>query len=152
MKLAFSGLAHYSDLDKGYELYIKRSRKDACLDLKAYKRAVKHYCKQLAEKLVEEGMVDLPCGLGTIAAAVLTRKPIYIKDKFIGYGKFDWNKKEYDGNLKTFGLVYLPRHRNNDSLRCFGFVANRRLFKTIKAKYTAEENSWIPIDFTDSMI
>ena len=152
MKLAFSGQAHYSDLSKGYDLYVKRSRKDEYFDRETYNRVVRLYCRRLGERLGSDGIVDLPCDLGSLAAATITRKPQYRGDKFIGYGKMDWEKGHYDGQLKTFGIVYLPSRDRTQNLRCFGFVANRQLFKKVKGIYESDECGWRLLDFNDDMI
>lgn len=150
MKLALNGLAHYTDFRAGYELYKKRSRKNACVDYAAYKRAVREYCSILAERLVTDGMVDLPGEIGSIVAVEIVRRPQYRGKTFIGYGKKDWSTGHFDGTLKTFGLMYMPRHGKNNNLRCFGFVANRRLFKKVKEAY--EKGNWNLLEFNDEMI
>lgn len=152
MKLAFSGQGRYPDLTEGYALYRKRSRKENALDEKMYNAVVKRYCKRLAERLVEEGIVELPNGMGTIAAATLTRKPQYRNGKFIGYGKRDYASGNLDGTLKTFGMVFLPRHTKNQNLRCLGYVANRKLFQTMKERYMSGEADWLPMVFNEDMI
>lgn len=150
MKLAFSGQGHYSDLDEGYALYLKRTKSEP-LEKKIYNRVVKAYCKKIAQRLREEGMADLPCGLGTLVAAMMTRKPQYRGEKFVGYGKKDWKTGNYDGVLKAFGMVFLPSHRKG-SLRSFGFVCNRRLFYDIKERYNSGIACWAPLEFTEDMI
>lgn len=145
MKLAFSGQARYTDFSDGYSLYMKRSKKGDVMDEAMYHRVIKEYCSALADRLGKDGMVDLP-HLGTIAAARLTRKAQYRGDKFIGYGAIDWNTGKYDGKLKTFGLVFLPVIKQKQNLRSYGFVANRKLFKKIKA------GSYALLDYNDEMI
>lgn len=152
MKLAFSGEGRYTDFDDAYRLYVSRSKTGQCMDEATYHRVIRLYCKRLAERLCENGIADLPSNMGSIAAATITRKARYRDGKFQGYGKWDWNTKTYDGKLKTFGMVYLPRQDKNNNLRCFGFVANRRLFKKMKAIYESGECPWYPIDFRDEMI
>ena len=152
MKLAFNGQAHYPDYANGYDLYVKRSKKGMSVDYKTYKKIIRRYCEILADRLIEQGIVDLPCGLGSIASAILTRKPQYRGKQFIGYGKMDWKTGHYDGRLKTFGLVFLPRRSRTENLRSFGFVANRRLFKKMKEGYNSGELAWRPIEFNDDMI
>ena len=152
MKLAFNGQGRYSDFSNGYDLYTKRSREGRSVDYSTYKRIVKRYCRLLAERLYEEGMIDLPCGMGSIVPATITRKPQYRGKKFIGYGKMDWDKGHYDGKLKTFGMVYLPRRGKNANLRSFGYVANRRLFKRMKEGYESGTRNWEPIVFNDGMV
>jgi len=152
MKLAFSGQGRYADFKEGYELYVKRSRLGNLMDEKTYRRVVKAYCRMLADKLYEDGMIDLPGGLGSIATATLTRKAQYRGDKCIGYGKMDWTKGRYDGKLKTFGLVFLPRRERTQNLRSYGFVANRRLFQKVKQKAIGYGCNWRPIEFNDEMV
>lgn len=154
MKLAFNGKAHYTDFEPGYQLYVKRARRDDIFDRATYNRVIRKYCQLLSNRLISNGMVDLPCNLGSISAAVFTRKPQYRGKTFIGYGKMDWKNKRYDGKLKAFGLVYMPRRGNKrqSNLRCYGFVANRNLFKTMKHIYEGENCHWVPVAFNDDMI
>ncbi len=152
MKLAFNGHAHYTDFADGYQLYVNRSRKGQCVDKKTYNRIVRMYCSILAERLQENGIVDLPNEMGMIAAAEIRRKPQYRGKKFIGYGKYDYKKGHYDGIIKTFGLVFLPRRERKQNMRCYGFVANRVLFKRMKEKYESGLCLWQPIQFNDEMI
>ena len=152
MKLAFSGQARYPDMTDGYELYVRRSRKNNSVDLHTYTKVVKEYCSLLAEDLKKHGAVDLPCGLGTIAAVTMMRSPQYRGDKFIGYGSFNWEKGHFDGEPKAFGLAYLPRRDKNNNLRCYGFVANRRLFKKMKELYRSYDCPWVPIEYGKEMI
>jgi hypothetical protein len=150
MKLAFSGQARYTDFSDGYALYLKRSKKGNVLDEAMYRRVVKEYCQTAAERLIEDSMVDLP-EIGTITAVSLIRKAQYRGDKFIGYGAKDWKTGRYDGKLKTFGLVLMPKSRRKQNLRCYGFVANRKLFKRMKKIYDSGRH-WPLIDFNDKMI
>lgn len=152
MKLAFNGRGHYTDYSKGYELYVSRSRKGEYVDEKTYHRIVRKYCERLAANLLKCGIIDLPVEMGSIAACTITRKPQYRGKQFIGYGKMDWKTGHFDGKLKTFGLVYLPRQTKHKNLRCYGFVANRQLFKRIKEKWENGIADWHPIEFNDDMI
>lgn len=152
MKLALNGLGRHPDFTGGYDLYTRRSRAERGVSYAVYKRIVRMYCRLLAERLSERGMVDLPKGLGSIAAAVITRKPQYRGRRFIGYGGMDWKTGHLDGRLKTFGIVYLPRRGKNANLRCLGFVANRRLFRKMKQMFSGDSCLWTPIDFNDDMI
>ena len=152
MKLAFNGEARYVDYSDGYTLYLNRSRKGECMDRTMYSRVIRTYCQWMAKTILENGIVDLPARMGAVAAAILTRKPQWRGKKFIGYGKMDWQKGHYDGNLKAFGLVYLPTRKGNENLRCYGFVANRRLFKKMKEKYESGDCLWTPIEFEEEMI
>lgn len=152
MRLAFDNMAHYTDFSKGYGLYTRRCRNGKPVTETEYKRVIRAYCKTLADSLLETGSANLPCDMGTISAAVLIRKPQYRGDKFIGYGKKNWETGEYDGTLKAFGIVYMPKHTKNSNLRCYGFVANRRLFKKVKESYESGLSDIAPVDFTDDMI
>lgn len=153
MKLAFSGKGHYTDFDEGYKMYISRSRGGRDVDIKTYKRIVRTYCSLLVERLKKDGIVDLPNDIGMIAAATIRRKAQYRGKKFVGYGKYDWSKGHYDGTLKTFGLVFLPRlEKKKNNFRCYGFVANRQLFKRISELAKSGICSWSPIEFNDEMI
>ena len=152
MKLAFSGDARYTDFSEGYSLYVNRSRNGLSVDRKTYSRIIRKYCKLLADRLIENGIVDLPAELGSIAAATITRKPQYRGDKFIGYGKMDWKTGHYDGKLKTFGMVYLPRRNKTNNLRSFGYVANRKLFNKMKNHFHSDHCQWQPIVYNDEMI
>lgn len=152
MRFAFDNMAHYTDFSAGYKLYQNRARHCEPVTESIYRKVIKDYCKMIAEELKETGFVSLPSDLGVISTAILTRKPQYRGKKFVGYGRKNWNTGEYDGSLKTFGIVYLPRHGKNDNLRCYGFVANRRLFKDIKEKYESGTSFISPVDFKDEMI
>ena len=152
MKLAFSGEGRYPDYDKGYELYVKRAKTDSYVDKKTYKRLIRKYCAELAEQLYENGFVQLPGDMGIISAALFERRPQYRGKKFIGYGKMDWEKGHYDGSSTAFGITFLPRLRKKDNLRCYGFVANRRLFKRMKERYESYHCPWTPVRFSDEMI
>ena len=152
MKLAFSGKGRYADYTKGYDLYVKRNRGGVDVDKATYARIVREYCRMLADDLLKNGIADMPCALGTIAAATLTRKPQYRGKHFIGYGKWDFAKRCYDGTLKAFGMVYLPRYGKIKNLRSLGFVANRQLFKKMKEQHQKDSCPWVPIDFEEDMI
>lgn len=150
MKLAFNGQGRYPDFEKGYALYLRRSRGGVQMDKAMYRRVVRKYCKMLANRLCEDSMVDFPGSLGSISAAIFTRRPQYRGNKFVGFGKIDWQSGLYDGSLKAFGVAYLPRHDKNQNLRAFGFVANGRLFKRMKELYN--EQKIVPIEFSNEMI
>ena len=151
MKLAFSGEARYPDLTKGYELYVKRTRSRECIDRKIYNRVIRDYCRSLTDRLVKEGMVDIP-ELGTLSVAILNRRPQYRGKRFIGYGKMNWKLGHYDGDPKAFGIVFLPNRRKSNNLRSFGFVANRELFKKVKAVYLSDDCPWVPMEYDDEII
>lgn len=152
MRLAFSGQARYPDMTDGYEVYVRRTRKNEPVDLHTYTVIVKEYCSLLAEDLKKEGAVDFPCGLGTVAAVMIRRSPQYRGDKFVGYGGFNWEKGHFDGEPEAFGLAFLPRRDKNNNLRCYGFVANRRLFKKMKELYRSYDCPWVPMEYGKEMI
>ena len=152
MRLAFDNQAHYADFSEGYKTYLKRTKVDKPVDEKTYKRIVKAYCKRLAQRFEEDGMIDLPCEMGTVTTAILTRRPQYRGKKFIGFGKKDWTTGLYDGTLKTFGIVFLPNRKVSQNLRCFGFVTNRRLFKKMKELNDGTGKKWTPVVFNDEMV
>ena len=152
MKLAFSGQARYPEFDEGYDLYINRSRSENYVDRRTYCRVIREYCRLLADAIFTEGQVDLPCDMGTIAAAKITRNPQYRGKQFLGFGAYDYKTGTYDGQLRAFGMVYLPRHGKNNNLRCFGFVANRKLFMRMKKTYDEGNQTWVPIFFDKKMI
>ena len=152
MKLAFSGEARYTDFSGGYELYLKRCRNVEPIDVVDYKRIVRIYCASLAERLCKDGIADLPNGIGQIAAAVIPRKPKYRDNKFLGYGKKDWKSGQYDGSQTSFGIVFLPNRGKNMNLRCYGFVANRKLYGRMKELYDMNYRPWMPVEFNDDLI
>lgn len=152
MKLAFSGQGHYSSFDDGYALYMKRDKSGAPLDKKTYKRIIRSYCKILAQRLLEDGVVDLPSRFGRIAAVRITKKPQYRGQRFVGYGAMDWKKGVYDGKLKTFGITYIPRRDRSQNMRCLGFVANRQLFKRVKSFFNEGSCGWDLMDFNEEMV
>lgn len=152
MRLALDGQAHYTDFKGGFELYCKRSKKRCFVNETLYRRVIRQYCRLLAERFVRDGMVDLPRDLGSLMCARLTRKPQYRGKQFIGYGKKDWTTGRYDGQLKTFGLIYIPYRGKQENLRCLGYVANRQLFKKIKEQYNKDNSYYGVVDFNDEMI
>lgn len=152
MKLAFSGQAKYPDMTDGYELYVRRARTNKPVDLQTYTAVVKEYCSLLAEDLKNEGIIDLPCGLGSVAAVTIRRRPQYRGKRFVGYGSYNWEKGHYDGEPKAFGLAFLPSRDKTNNLRCYGFVANRKLFKKIKELYQSYDCPWVPMEYGKEMI
>lgn len=152
MKLAFSGQARYPDMTDGYKLYVRRTRKREPVDLDTYTAVVKDYCSLLAEDLKKDGMVDLPCGLGSVAAVIIRRRPQFRGKKFVGYGNYDWKEGHYNGEPEAFGLAFLPSRDRTHNLRCYGFVANRRLFKKMKELYRSYDCPWVPMEYGKEMI
>ena len=151
-KLAFSGEGRYTDFGKGYRLYVSRARGGKCVDDKIYRRIVREYCKALVTRLEDNGFVDLPNGIGSIGTALIERKPQYRGNTFIGYGKKDWNTGNYDNSRKAFGMVFLPTWGKKGSLRCYGFVGNRVLFRKLKSLYESDNCKWVPMEYNDDMI
>lgn len=152
MKLAFNGKAHYPDFKAGYELYKSRARSRECMSERDFNKVIRCYCKYLVNRLKLYGMADLPMGLGSIAAATIRRRPLFMGKMFVGYGKKDWKNGGYDGSHKAFGIVFLPSRKRNANLRSFGFVANRELYKRMKAIYELDYCPWVPFEFNDEMI
>ena len=151
MKLAFSGQARYPEFEEGYRLYKSRNRSREPLDEKTYRRVVREYCKLLRRDLLADGMVDLP-SIGSLYATIFRRRPQYRGDKFVGYGKMDWEKGHYDGEPTAFGISFLPKRNKTSNLRSFGFVANRRLFQEMKALYQSYDCPWTPMEFDKEII
>ena len=151
MKLAFNGQARFAEFNDGYELYSRRKRFENPVDFKTYKNVVRDYCKMLADELEHNGIAELPCGLGMLAAATFMRKPQYRGRKFLGYGTMNWHTGKFDGSVNTFGIAFLPKF-DKKNLRCYGFVANRQLFKRVKEEYRNEYRTWSPIEFNDKMV
>ena len=152
MKLAFSGEARYPDFHKGYGLYSKRVRKREIIRFSSYCIVIRKYCASLAERLYNNGMVDLPAGLGVLTTATIPRKAQYRGKTFIGYGKKDWEKGHLDGSAKAFGVVFLPNRKKSQNLRCYGFVTNRALYKRLKKFYESYDCPWVPMEFNDDII
>lgn len=152
MKLAFSGQARYPEMTDGFELYVRRSRKNECVDLHTYTTVVKEYCRMLAKELEANGMTDLPCGIGSVAAVIMRRRPQYRGKKFVGYGCYNWKNGHYDGDANAFGLAFLPSRSRTNNLRCYGFVANRKLFKKMKELYQSRDCAWVPMEYGKEMI
>jgi len=151
MKLAFSGQGRYPEFEDSYRLYKSRNRSREPLDEKTYRRVVREYCKLLHRDLLESGMVDLP-SIGSLYATIFRRRPLYHGDKFIGYGKMDWKKGHFDGEPTAFGIAFLPNRKKTGNLRCFGFVANRQLFKRMKSVFSSDDCPWVPMEFDNEMI
>lgn len=152
MKLAFDSQAKYTDFSNSYDSYVKRSRRGLSFDKSTYNKVIREYCKILSERLFTKGFIDLPKDMGSISAAVIRRKPQYRGNRFVGFGGMDYTTGLRDGKYKTFGIVFLPKHSKNANLRCLGFVANKRLFRRMKNRYTEPECCFVPIDFTEEMI
>lgn len=151
MKLAFNGEARYPDYSGGYDLYIRRARSKECVDNDTYKRIIRSYCRLLSDRLYSDGLVDIP-ELGSVATALIDRKPHYRGKVFLGFGSMDWKTGKYNGEYQAFGVVFLPDRRMSSNLRSFGFVTNRNLFKRMKKKYLSGEYDWVPIYYTEEMI
>ena len=143
----FKGEARYPDLESGYELYKRRSvktDKENLLDQVTYNRIVKQYCKELAGRLLEEGVVDLPNDIGCVAAVEVTKRATYDRrqKKYRSVGLVDWNATREAGEIvrkdgnKTLGFVFSPKRvKGHNNLRCFGIRANKALYKKVRAMY-----------------
>lgn len=143
----FSGDARYPDLDAAYDLYLKRSAKtpvSRVLDKAQFNRIVKLFCKSKADELEKTGMIDLPCGLGMIAAVKVERKPTFDTrtGKYRTSSRVDWDETRRTGKISfmdsadTFGFVFVPKwKKGNENLRCVGIRANKELYRRMKDKY-----------------
>lgn len=143
----FVNKARYPDLTNGYLLYRNRSAmtpSDRVLTESQYNRIVKSYCKELANRIETEGIADLPSDIGAIVAVNIYKKPVYDarEKKYRLARNIDWNatrenkKITYKDSPNTFGFVFAPKHiKKNNILRCFGFVANKALYKRMRVKY-----------------
>ena len=87
-----------------------------------------------------------------ISAVTIDRRPQYRGKEFVGYGAYNWKDGHYDGESKAFGIAFLPRTDKNHNLRCYGFVANRRLFKEMKKIYGEYDCPWTPAEYRNEMI
>lgn len=98
----------------------------------------------LADRLEKEGMVDLPSDIGMLAAVNIRKRPVYDKreGKYRPARSIDWDKVRETGTMaykdspNTFGFVFVPKHlRKRAIFRCFGFVANKSLYKKLRQEY-----------------
>jgi len=153
MPLAFNRQARYPDFSEAYGRYVSGARTRGCVDEATYRRILRAYCSILADRLVDEGMVDLPCDMGMIAVAEIKRKARYVNGKFAGYGMVDWRRGgARDGSPTALGVVFIPTRRKTANLRSYGFVANRRLYHRIKYAVDSGMVDWMPMEFNDDMI
>lgn len=146
MKL-FKNQSRYPDLSKGFETYRNRSKntpEERIFDEVQYNRIVKKYCKMLSEVLQNEGIVDLPSDIGSIAAVSIKRKPLYNRKTkmFMTNDYIDWNETRKTGrivrddNPNTFGFVFVPKHiKGHENFRCFGIRANKTLYQRMRKHY-----------------
>jgi len=143
--MLFTGKARYPDMKAGYDRYCgKRRPEDRRLGMAEFSRAVKAYCKEMAAELERTGMVDLPCGLGTIWAVEITRKPAYdpVAGKYRSADVIDWNETRRTGEIvrkdgrKTFGFTFAPRRgKGMENFRCWGIQANKALYRRMRKRY-----------------
>ena len=143
----FKGESRYPDLTGGYTLYVHRSAttpKERILTEEQYNKVVKAYCKSVAGVLEDEGIIDLPCGVGSVAAVDVTKKPLFDPSigKYRPADNIDWEKTREEGRLirkdgrKTFGIAFIPKRLDGyANFRCFGIRANKSLYKRLKKKY-----------------
>lgn len=144
---ALVNMAKYPDLADGYRLYSNRSMttpRYRLLGEREYSRVVKKYCRQMAVVLEEEGSVNLPCGLGMVAAVNIRKRPVYDsrEGKYRPARNIDWGltmqsgQMTYKDGTNTFGFVYVPKiMKSRGVLRCLGFVANRLLYRRMRKMY-----------------
>lgn len=157
MNILFKNKSRYPDLNNGYKLYECRSipKGESVVSRNTYNRIVKMFCKSLASSLIETGMIDLPCDIGSIAVVSIHKKPIYDKRKkcYTYNNLIDWNRtrKEgrviHGGSLDTVGIKFIAKNkRGRDNFNCFGIRANKSLYKKIKDMYNNNELQFIPVD------
>lgn len=141
----FEGKARRADYGPGYARYLSRcvkTPKDRVLDDKAYGKVIQAYCQHLADTLENQGIIDLPSGMGSIVAVRIRLKPQYNK----AMGK--WFTK--GTNPHSFGFIYTPRREKGyENLRCYGYRANRRLYDRMRKKY---DDGTLPFYLFDSEI
>lgn len=159
----FNGESHYPDMSDGYRIYLDRCRntdKNLILTEKQYNNIVRMFCKSLASDIENNGMVDLPCDTGMIAAVRIQRTPKYIKnEKRYAYTAVDWNKTREERRIvktnepETFGIAYIAKHtKKMVCSRCFGMRANKSLFKRMKKRYKDGELNFTISDINNYVI
>lgn len=143
----FDNKARRPNYDSGYAKYLGRCAKtkaDKVFDRSRYISIVKDYCKMLAQRLEDEGTIDLPCGMGSIVAVSIRRRPRYNKrtGKWHLANSIDWEMfrnegvKMYKDDKYTFGFIYSPRREEGfENLRCYGIRANEELYSRMRKKY-----------------
>ena len=143
----FKDKAHTPNLDAGYSRYIGRcatSPKERIFSKGQYAKVVKDFCQMLSERLEREGMIDFPCGAGSVAAVQIKCKPIYDKKhkRWISTAPVDWKKTDEVGKIVrksnpfVFGFTFLSRREKGlENFRCYGIRANRALYKKMKQQY-----------------
>ena len=143
----FGGKAHIPDFDCGYKLYTNRCSKtpeERILRKAQYGDIIKAYCKHLAQVLESNGTIDLPCGMGTIAAVSIRRKPTYDRrnGKWRVAEAIDWKRTREAGEVvrkdsrHTFGFIFSPRREKGyENLRAYGIRANARLYRKMRKQY-----------------
>lgn len=143
----FKGESRYPDLSAGYTLYRHRSAttpQERVMTEEQYNKVVKAFCKNTAERFEEEGIVDMPCGMGSVAAVSVTKKPTYdpVLGKYRSANNIDWESTRREGKVirkdgrRTFGIAFVPKRLEGlSNFRCFGIRANKALFKKLKKQY-----------------
>lgn len=159
----FNGESHYPDMSDGYRLYLERCRNTderVILTEKQYNNVIRMFCRSLAGDIESNGMVDLPCGMGTIAAVRISRTPKYIKsERRYAYRSVDWDRTRADGRIVisdepyAFGIAYMAKHMSRVSnSRCFGIRANKALFKRMKSRYKEGSLGFQLVDMNNYVI
>ena len=155
----FKNKSRYPDLSSGYELYCNRSvktPKDRILDRVLYNRIVKAFCKELADELEKDGIVDLPSDIGSVIAVGITKKPSYDVSlkKYRSADNVDWDATRKNGTVvrkdgnKTFGFVFQSKRvKGHGNFRCFGIRANKALYKRMRKCY---DEGTLNFSLTDS--
>lgn len=129
----FNGKALKPNFRAGYERYLRRcvkTPKDRVLSFSQYVKSVRSYCKMLANRLEQEGTTDLPCGIGSVVAVSIRRKPIYDATAK------KWRSKTRDNGPYAFGFIFSPRRDiGNGNLRCYGIRVNAQLYTRMRKRF-----------------
>ena len=171
MGIVFKGKARYPSMSDGYALYLRRTKKpETELDEKTYGKVIKAYCKTLAELLENDGIVDLPCKLGSIVVTRYKYRWKFTNDgKIHGRGKTDWAKtrelwnndpKAAENKVRVMSpdlygtvIAYVPNHYTaNGNLRAVGFRANRELYRRIAESVKNGTNNYAVPDYDNFML
>jgi len=143
----FDRKARKPNLSDGYARYLGRCTKtpeDKILDYKTYRKIVGDYCGMLADRLEQEGVIDLPSGIGSIVAVAIRRRPRYDKtaSKWRSTQVINWKATKQDGATVysdtpyTFGFIFSPRREKGyENFRCYGIRLNYKLYARMRKMY-----------------
>lgn len=143
----FDKKARIPDLRSGYERYVGRcanTKKENILDYSTYRKIVDDYCGMLAQRLEQEGTIDLPCGIGSIVAVAMRRRPTYDKkaNRWRSSQAVNWKATKREGTVvyhntpNTFGFILSPRREKGyENFRCYGIRVNAKLYARMRKQY-----------------